>query len=67
MGVYADSQNEKDLRDAYARAGRKLDMGNCCPRFKRWDEVLQAEVGRIIASTPVDAYIAHYEASRAGN
>ena len=65
LGVYTDSQNEKDLRDAYARAGRKLDLGKCCLRFKRLDDLLQAEVGGIIASMPVDACIAQYEASRA--
>ena len=64
MGVYADSQNEKDLRQAYARAGRKLDMGKCCLRFRKLDDLLAEEVGTIIASMPVDACIAQYEASR---
>ncbi len=64
LGVYVDSQNEKNLRDAYARAGRKLSLGKCCLRFKKLDDLLQAEVGEIIASTPVEACIAHYEASR---
>lgn len=67
MGVYADSQNERDLREAYARAGMRLDLGKCCLRFRKLDGLLPDEVGRIIASTPVDAYIAHYEASRARN
>lgn len=67
MGVYAGSQNEKNLRDAYARVGKKLDLGKCCLRFRKLDDLLQAEVGEIIASTPVDAYISHYEASRSGN
>ncbi len=65
MGMYADSQGEKCLRDAYARAGRKLDLGKCCLRFKKLDDLLRVEVGEIIASTPVEACIAHYEASRA--
>ena len=65
MGVYAESQDEKDLRQAYARAGRKLDMGKSCLRFRKLDELLAEEVGAIIASMPVDACIAHYEASRA--
>jgi hypothetical protein len=65
MGVYAESQDEKDLRQAYARAGRKLDMGKSCLRFRKLDELLAEEVGAIIASMQVDACIAHYEASRA--
>ena len=67
MCAYADSQNEKGLRDAYAKAGRKLDLGKCCLRFKKLDDLLQEEVGRIIASMPVEAYIAHYEAGRVRN
>ena len=64
MGVYADSQNEKDLRQAYARAGRKLDMGKSCLRFRKPDELLAEEVGAIIGAMSVDACIAQYEASR---
>ncbi len=65
MGVYADSQNEKDLRLAYAQAGKKLDLGKCCLRFRKLDDLLAEDVGAIIAFTPVDAFIAHYEASLA--
>ncbi|RDZ26281.1 DUF1801 domain-containing protein [Lysobacter silvisoli] len=62
--VYADSTSEQQLRAAYARAGMKLDMGKSCLRFKSLDGLLQDEVGKIIASTPVEDYIALYEASR---
>lgn len=65
MCAYAEARNEQALRVAYARAGRKIDMGKSCLRFKRMDDLLQDEVGRIIASTPVETYIAHYEASSA--
>ena len=65
MGVYADPQNEKDLRLAYARAGKKLDLGRCCLRFRKFDDLLAEEVGAVIAFTSVEDFIAHYEASRA--
>lgn len=64
MSVYADSQAEADLRQAYAAAGRKLDIGKSCLRFKRWEDLLPAAIGRVIASTPVEDHIAHYQASR---
>lgn len=64
LGVCADSQNEKSLRQSYARAGRKLDMGKSCLRFRKLEDLLAEEVGTIIASMPVEACIAHYEASR---
>lgn len=64
MCVYADSQAEQDLRAAYAQAGRKLDFGKSCLRFKQRADLLDVAVAPLIAGTPVDAYIAHYEASR---
>ena len=63
MAISTDA--EQALRDAYTRAGRKLDLGKSCLRFKRLDDLLQDEVGRVIASTPVETCIAQYEASRA--
>jgi len=64
MGALAGSQNEKKLRQAYARAGRTLDMGKSCLRFGKLEDLLAEEIGAIIASMPVEACIAHYEASR---
>jgi hypothetical protein len=63
-GVYADDARERDLRAAYAAAGRKLDMGKSCLRFKRLDDLLQPALAAVIASTPVEDYLARYEASR---
>lgn len=61
MGVYADSKDERSLRKAYEKAGKKLDMGKCCLRFKSLDGLLQDEIARLIAGTSVEDYIAHYE------
>lgn len=64
--VYADSLREHRLREAYALAGKKIDIGKSCLRFKRLDDLLPAPVAEAIASTPVEDHIANYEASRAG-
>ena len=61
MGCYMDSAEDRALRAAYARAGKKLDMGKSCLRFKSLDGLLLEDIGRIIASLPVDEYIARYE------
>lgn len=61
MGCYMDSPEDQALRAAYAQAGRKLDMGKSCLRFKSLDGLLLEPIGRTIASLPVDAYIARYE------
>ena len=61
MGCYMDSAEDKALRAAYAKAGKKLDMGKSCLRFKSPDDLVLDEIGRIIAGTPVDEFIARYE------
>lgn len=64
MSVYTDSGDERRLRAAYAKAGRKLDLGKCCLRFKKLDDLLLDEIAPLIADTSVDDCIARYEASR---
>ena len=59
-----DGCNEQALRDAYARAGKKLDMGKSCLRFKKIDDLLLDDVAKLVAATPVERFIAQYEASR---
>ncbi|MFT3669773.1 MAG: DUF1801 domain-containing protein [Pseudoxanthomonas sp.] len=62
---YANSAQDVVLRNAYADAGKRLDMGKSCLRFKSPDDLLADVIGGVIASTPVDTLIAQYEASRA--
>lgn len=64
VGVYADSEQEGKLRAAAAALGKKLDMGKSCLRFKKPDDLPLAIIGELIASMPVEAYIAHYETTR---
>lgn len=64
MAPYTDDGQERQLRDAFAAAGKKLDMGKSCVRFKKLDDLPLDVIARVIAATPPDAYIARYEASR---
>lgn len=60
--VYGSPQRERELREAFAAAGKKLDMGKSCIRFKSADDLPLDAIGRIIASTPPEALIAQHEA-----
>jgi hypothetical protein len=62
--VYQDPRQLARLEEAVARAGKKLDMGKSCVRFKRLDALPLAAIGEIVASTTPDDYIARYEAAR---
>ena len=62
--VYADSAEEARLRERFVQAGRKLDMGKSCLRFRSLDDLALDAIGEAIGSTPPAAFIARYEASR---
>jgi uncharacterized protein YdhG (YjbR/CyaY superfamily) len=63
--AYLDEQRAQRLRYAHARAGKKLDMGKSCVRFKSLDALeLDAIAAEIASTTPVQ-FIERYEAGRA--
>ena len=64
MSVYQDSQEEGSLREEFRKAGKKLDMGKCCIRFRSLDDLPLEAIGREVGRFPVEAYIARYEAIR---
>lgn len=66
MQAYADPVHEGQLRRAYAAAGKRLDMGKSCLRFRRLDDLIEGAVAAVIASASVDDYIARYERTRSG-
>jgi uncharacterized protein YdhG (YjbR/CyaY superfamily) len=65
LSTYTGAQ-EAAVREAFAAAGKKLDMGKSCIRFKTLDDLPLEALGRIIAATPPEAHIAAYEAARQG-
>jgi hypothetical protein len=64
MGPYAVPGQQRELEDAFKQAGKKLDMGKSCVRFRDLDDLPLEAIGRIIAGTPPDRMIAAYEKSR---
>ena len=57
MPVYGDRKQEQRLRDAFAAAGKKLDMGKSCIRFKRADDLELDVIGDIVSSVPMTRWI----------
>ncbi|HYC91710.1 MAG TPA: DUF1801 domain-containing protein [Thermoanaerobaculia bacterium] len=62
MTPYMDPAQGEELKEAFARAGKKMDMGKSCLRFKTADDLPLPALGKIIASTPPAEYIAMHEA-----
>jgi hypothetical protein len=65
MTVYGDKTLDKRFRAGFKAAGKKLDMGKSCVRFKTADALALDVIGDAIAAIPVDMYIASYEKARA--
>lgn len=64
--VYMDPTLEQRLRAGFGAAGKRLDMGKSCVRFKRVEDLPLDAIGEIVAAVPADVLIARYEQSRAG-
>jgi hypothetical protein len=64
LGVYADSDQEARLKEEFQQAGKKLDMGKSCVRFRKLDDLVLDAIAQAIAAVTPDEYIAHYEANR---
>ncbi len=57
MTVYGDPKTASWFKKAYAAAGKKLDMGKSCVRFKKLEDVPLDVIGELITKVDVDAYI----------
>ena len=62
--VYGDPATERWFKERYAEAGKKLNMGKSCVRFRRLDDVPLDVIGETIARADLDHYLARYEAVR---
>ena len=64
MGVYADGKPAGWFADGFKEAGKKLDMGKSCVRFRTPDDLPLDVIGKAIASTTPEQFIAIHEKSR---
>src|SRR5262245_1508455 len=61
MAVYQDPKKAAALKQAFAKEGKKLDMGKSCVRFRSLDDLPLEAVAKSIAAVPVDAYVDWYQ------
>lgn len=63
--VYGDPKQAKYLAGEFEKAGKKMDMGKSCLRFKKVEDLPLEAIGKIVASTPPEAMIARTERAHA--
>ena len=62
--IYMRPDGEARMQEEFDRAGKKLDMGKSCVRFRNLEDLPLAVIGKLISETPVDDFIQLYEVSR---
>ena len=71
MGVYCGCTEAADgetaearwFREAWTKAGKKLDMGKCCVRFKKLEDLPLVLVAEALRKWTVEEFIANYQAA----
>jgi hypothetical protein len=64
MCVYGESDHAKWFKEAWAKSGKKLDMGKSCVRFRKLDDLALDVIGEAIKRVPAQKYIQACEAAR---
>jgi len=64
MCIYGSPAEEMWFRAAWAKSGKKLDLGKSCIRFKRIEDLPLEVIGETIRRVPAAKFIADYESAR---
>jgi uncharacterized protein YdhG (YjbR/CyaY superfamily) len=60
-GIYMDPGGEDWLRSAFEKAGKKLDMGKSCIRFRKLENLPLDLIGEIAGKQTVDEFLDAYQ------
>ncbi len=63
MCHYAEGPERKWFRAAWAKSGKKLDMGKVCIRFRKLDDLPLEVIGEAIRRVPAKKYVEYYEST----
>lgn len=66
MSMYGEGEHWKKFAAAWAKTGKKLDMGRCCLRFKKLEDLALEVIADAVAGISAREYVARYQAALAG-
>jgi uncharacterized protein YdhG (YjbR/CyaY superfamily) len=61
QSVYQQPELLEKLEEGFAAAGKEMDMGKSCLRFKKLEDLPMDVVAEIVSASSVDDIIANYE------
>lgn len=64
MTIYGNQGLAEQLTVGFQAAGKKLDMGKACIRFRSADDLALDVVGAVVASTPLERFVEVAKAAR---
>jgi hypothetical protein len=64
MALCMDAEMLRWFAEEFRKAGKKLDMGKACVRFRKLEDLPLEVIGQVIARATPDAFIARFEAIR---
>ena len=64
MNVYGHKPTEQWFRQSFKAAGKRLDMGKSCVRFRKLEDLPLDVIGEAVSRTSAEAYIRRYEELR---
>jgi len=64
MPVYGNPELTRKLTDGFRAAGKKLDMGKACIRFKVAEDLALDTIGALVASVPLERFVQFAKDSR---
>ena len=67
MGIYGIADLRRWFEAEYKKTGKRMDVGKCCVRFRKLDDLPLELVGEAIARVPMKDFIALYEKARGGS
>lgn len=59
--VYGEHDLARWFRDAWAKTGKKLDMGKSCVRFRKVEDLALDVIGEAIRRMPAKLFVSYYE------
>ena len=65
MCLYDGTDRTKAFAEEFREAGKSLDMGKSCVRFRKVEDLHLPAIAKVIAEMPPEQYIEAYERSRA--
>jgi uncharacterized protein YdhG (YjbR/CyaY superfamily) len=66
MCTYMNAPLRKKLEAGFKAAGKKLDMGKACVRFKKLDDLPLDVIGEIVAAVPMKKFVEVAKTAHAG-